>query len=191
MCEPWRQTDYILEGNRFDRITIGSIREAILHDPRVFWGETAVIVLSSYQQEDIIHRLKQADVPVCTLVFDDVITSNGRCFTRQMASTIASFLRTIAENDTIRYIHIGCDSGVSRSSGCAASLLRRFGEADVSQSLFASPYFQPNARVAEILSQELQVPFALDELSGLIEENKLALQSAIQKSRGIQNQENL
>lgn len=190
MCEPYRQTDYILESNRFGRITIGSIREAIFHDPRAFWGGTAIIILSSYPQDDLTNRLEQAAVPVCMLVFDDVITSNGRCFTRQMAATIVSFLRTIAEDDAIRYIHIGCDSGVSRSSGCAASLLRRFGEADVSQSLFTSPYFQPNARVAEILSQELHVPFAPGELESLMEENKVAFQRAIRKSRIIQNQEN-
>ena len=190
MCEPYRQTDYILEGNRFGRITIGSIREAILHDPRAFWGGTAIIILSSYPQEDLINRLKQALVPCCMLEFDDVVTSNGRCFTREMAATIVSFLRTIAEDESIRYIHIADDAGISRCAACGFCLLRRFEKHAMSHSLFTSPYFQPNARVAEILSQELHVPFAPGELESLMEENKVAFQRAIRKSRIIQNQEN-
>ena len=169
MCEGYRQTDYILEGNRFERITIGSIQEAIVQDPRVFWGGTAAIVLSSYPQEDLINRLQQADVPVCMLIFEDTAADNERSFTTQMAATIVSFLRSIAEDDTIRYIHIGCDSGGSRASGCAASLLRSFGKIEMSRSLFASPYFRPDARVTERLCRELQVPFAPGELELLME----------------------
>ena len=173
------QSDWIIDG-RFGRLTTQSIKEAML-DPRIFWGGTALVILSSYGlPEEIQTRLETHKIPYLFLPADDVReTIAGRSFTPQMALQIKAFIDQLPEE--IRYLHFCCDAGQSRSVALGAAWLRKLC-ADRNDLPVWMSLKQPNPLVYRIMAEVLGVAVTQDELEFRIHLNQAALRQAIDAS---------
>ena len=165
---------------RFGRITTQSINEAMT-DPRIFWGGTALVLLSSYfLQEEIRERIEKYNIPYLFLLVDDINEPIiGRSFTHEMGEQVETFIYDLPED--IRYLHFCCDSGESRSAGLGAAWLRRM-SCDRNDLTVWRSFKHPNPLIYRIMTEVLDVAVTPNELKFRIDLNNAVLHQAIEAS---------
>lgn len=132
---------------------------------------TAMISISSHDEPlpdfnlDGGNGLKK----VCHMSFDDEESGTPGCITKDDATEIADFVRSIENDDDIERLVVHCGAGVSRSAGVAAACsLYLLGD----DSEFFGAKYCPNRTCYRMVLDALLVPLTDEQIEERFGRNK-------------------
>lgn len=156
-------------------IRVGSIKRVEEDLKQLSTNNVKVIIVSSYDKD--IESINNQDKLV--LHFDDITYKSDSSFDMSIARKIHSFIDNIDFN---KYkLYVCCDSGESRSSAIAASILRKYNE---DENIIWKDYnYHPNILVYEIMCKEFGLKNSSLRLKYKKYINDKTLKNKIKKNR--------
>ncbi len=141
-------------------------------------SEAFAIITSSYEvRESKLSRLRSRLI----LTFNDVTDpSRSDSFNSSLAKKIHEYTDSIPADTPL--IYVCCDSGESRSSAIACSILRYFGMDDM--PIWRDAHYHPNPLVYKLMCEEFGITVTDGELQKKVNINEKALSDTIAAARG-------
>lgn len=139
-------------------------------------ADTSVIILSTSAEPRWKYIEKFFDGLV--LNYDDVIDpADPYAYTDEMASRVASLVRSVEANISVTSLYVVCDYGESRSAGMAAAIIRYLGGEDL--YLWDSAVYHPNPLVYRMTCAAFGIDVTDEDISYLTEINEKTFRDAI------------
>jgi len=136
--------------------------------------DVAVLAVSSYDIDR--EKLLVFGYRLCLNFADVTANTDPSAFSQDIAVRIANYIKNLPES--VDTLFVCCDSGESRSTAMAASILRYNGRDDM--TVWQNPHYHPNPLVYQLLCDALGVGVTDEEVKSKLRVNRQAFSRAIQ-----------
>lgn len=133
----------------------------------------AVVAFSSYPER--LSAAAGGHLHFLALPVDDIPTRTGNYFQEKHAASIRDFLLSLPGE--VGSLFFCCDSGESRSSACAAAVLRAMGVSDA--VVWENPKYHPNRLVYAETCRAFGIPVTEQEIAAREAANEEAFRRAV------------